>query len=170
MHGADLGFLFDDKGSAAFGTGLVDRHIGRSEIAIRITRATVEDSRTAASTFACRTATDKFALVALGAFDAHGDRPRVFALWIAGAADVVTEAAVLFHQTVAAESAFFVQRLVGLVRDASSLHEASRSLAIGITGAGEKSAKASTLDGHFAATVFAINGFRLSVTLFELVR
>src|ERR1700741_4917703 len=77
-HGADFGFFLDDEWSAAFGARLGDGHVRRGEIAIGITRTAVEDARTAAATSAA--ATDEFAFVALGTFDAHGDRARVFAL------------------------------------------------------------------------------------------
>src|SRR5450631_3153955 len=117
-HRADLGALLHDERRAALGARFGDGHVRRGEIAIRITRTAVENARTAASTFSCAAAAHKFALVALGTLDAHGDRPRVFALGITGAADKFAEASVLFYQPGIAQRALFVQRLVGLARRA----------------------------------------------------
>src|SRR5437879_7654337 len=97
-------------------------------MAIRVTGAAVEDARASTAAFARAAASHEFAFVALRAFDAHGDRPRVLALWIAGAADKLAEAAVFFHQPVTAERAFFIERLIWLMRDARALDETARSL------------------------------------------
>ena len=103
--------LLDDERRAALRTWLVDGLVRSGEIAVWITAAAVENSATA---FAARgAATDKFAFVALGAFDAERDRPRVLAFRIAGAADEFAEAAVLLDEAVAAESAFFIERFIG---------------------------------------------------------
>ena len=94
--------------------------------------------------------------MALRAFDAHRDRPRVFALRVGGAADEFAEAPVLFHQAIAASGALLVERLIRLMRDARPLHQAPRGLAIRIAGASQKRAKAPALDSHFLAAIIAI--------------
>src|SRR5216684_3648434 len=107
----------------------------RREIAVGIARAAVENARTPPPALACAAPPHKFALIAFRAFDAHGDRPRVLALWISGAADELAKAPVLFHQSVAAERTLFIQQLVRLVSDARARHQPPRGLAIGIPGA-----------------------------------
>src|SRR5216683_6300097 len=135
----------------------------RREIAVGIPRAAVENARTPPPALACAAPPHKFALIAFRAFDAHGDRPRVLALGISGAADELAKAPVLLHQTVAAQRALFLEWLVGLVRDARSRHQPPGGFAIGIPGAREESAKSSALDGHFLAAVVAILGFAFAV-------
>src|ERR1700730_9980248 len=51
-HDADLGFLFHNERRAALRARLVQRHVRRGEIAIRITRAAVENAWTSASALA----------------------------------------------------------------------------------------------------------------------
>src|SRR5450631_1476015 len=77
-HRTDLGALLYDERRAALGARFRDGHVRRSEIAIRITRTTIENTRPAASAFSGAAAAYKFALVALGTFDAHRNGPRVF--------------------------------------------------------------------------------------------
>src|SRR6267378_7754806 len=156
VNGADLGALLDDEWRAALRAGLRDGHVRGGEIAIRIARAAVENARASATALAGAAPADEFAFIALRAFNAHGDWPRVLALRIAGAADELAEAAVFFHEAVAAKSALFVQRLIGLVRDARTLHQPACSLAIGVTHASEERAEAAALDGHFLAAIVTI--------------
>src|ERR1700674_2279318 len=118
VNGADLGALLDDERRPALWTRLRNGHVRRRKIAIRIARAAVENARASATALASAAPADEFAFIALRALDAHGDWPRVLALRIAGAADELAEAAMLFHEAVAAKRALFLQRLVGLVRDA----------------------------------------------------
>src|SRR5580700_3740818 len=118
--GANLGSLFNDKWRATLGARLGQGHVWRREIAIGIARAAVEDARTAATAFSGAAAADEFAILALGTLDAHGDRARVLALRIAGAADEFAETAVLFDQTIAAERALFIEQLIRLMRHASA--------------------------------------------------
>src|SRR6266481_3505467 len=99
VDGADLGPLLDDERRAALRARLGDGHVRGSEIAIRITGTTVENTRASAAAFAGAAAADEFPFVALRAFDAHGDRPRVLALRIAGASDELAEAAVHFSSS-----------------------------------------------------------------------
>src|SRR6267143_2965058 len=115
VNGADLGTLLDDERRAALRAGLRDGHVRGGEIAIRVARAAVENARASAATLAGAATPDELAFIALRAFDAHGDGPRVLALRIAGAADEFAEAAVFFHETVAAKRALFLHWLVGLV-------------------------------------------------------
>src|SRR5215469_1959306 len=97
---ADLGIFLNDEVRAALGTRFGDGHVGCREIAIGIARAAIEDARAAAPADA--SAAHKFALLALGAFNAEGNRPRVLTFWIPGAADEFAVAAVLFDQPFAA--------------------------------------------------------------------
>src|SRR5947207_653302 len=133
-------------------------------------RAAVKNARASASAFAGASAAHEFAFVAFRAFDAHGDRPRVFALRVAGAADKFAEAAVLFHQSVAAERAFLIELFIRLMRDASALDKTPRSLAVRITGASEKRAKAAALDGHLLAAIVAVLGLGFPASLFRSLR
>src|SRR5260221_9591953 len=153
MPGADLGALFNNERRAALWARLGNRNERRGEIAIRITRAAIENAGTAPAAFASAAAAHEFAFGALRAFDAHGDRPRVLALRIAGAADEFAKAAVLFHKMIAAQRAEFRERLIGLVRDARALDQPARRLAVGVTLAGEESAEHPPLDHHFLAAL-----------------
>src|SRR6266704_1298123 len=65
---------------------------------------------------------------------------------------------VFFHQPVTAERAFFIERLIWLMRDARALDETARSLAVWVTSASEESAKPAALDGHLLAAIVAILG------------
>src|SRR5580704_724676 len=156
---ADLCFLLDDERRAALGARFGEGHVRRREIAIGIARAAVEDAGTAATAFSGAAAADEFALHALGTLDAHGDRARVFALRIAGAADEFAEAAVFFDQAVAAERALFIEQLVRLVRYASALDQAPRGLAVRIALASQENTETAALDGHFLAAIVAILDF-----------
>src|SRR6266852_5335387 len=137
----------------------------RREIAVGIARAAVENARTPPPALACAAPPHEFAFIAFRAFDAHGDRPRVLALRISGAADELAKAPVLLHQSVAAEGALFIQQFVRLVSDARARHQPPRGLAIGIPGACEESAKSSALDGHFLAAVVAILGLAFAASV-----
>src|SRR6266853_3372234 len=139
-------------------------------IAIRISRAPVENARTSAPALARAAPPHEFAFIAVRAFDAHGDRPSVLALRIAGATDKLAEAPALLDQVVAAERAFFFERLVGLMRNARSLHQPPRGFAIRVTGASHECAKAPALDGHFLAAVFAILGLAFTAIVCQLRR
>src|SRR5229473_1978142 len=77
-HHANLRFLFNDKRCAALRARLSDGHVWRREVAIRIARASIENSRTSASAFTGAATPNEFSFVALRAFDAHGDRPCFF--------------------------------------------------------------------------------------------
>src|SRR5258705_8280118 len=145
-HRADLRLLLHNKRRAALRARLGERHMRRGEIAIRVSRAAVENSRTSAPALARAPAPHKFAFIALRALDPHRDRPRVFALGISSAADELSEAPVFLHQSVAAQRALFIQPLVRLQRNARALHHASRRLAIRIAGASQKCAKSPALD------------------------
>ncbi len=170
MDGADLGPLLDDERRAALRARLRDRHVRGGEIAIRVTGTTVENTRASAAAFAGAAAADEFSFVALRAFDAHGYGPRVLALRIAGASDEFTEAAVFFHQPIAAERAFLIQRLIRLVRNARALNQAARRLAVRITGAGEERAEAPALDSHLLAAIVAILCLGFATGLFGRLR
>src|SRR5207245_1778861 len=135
-HGAGLGALLNDERRAALRASLRDGHVRSGEVAIRIPRTAIENARAATSAGAA--AADEFAFLALRALNTQGDRPRVFALGVSRATDEFAEAAVLFHQAVAAKSALFVERLVRLVRHASALHQTPRGLAVGIAFAGQE--------------------------------
>src|SRR6266851_4810305 len=76
-HDPDLSFLFHDERSATLWAGLSKRHIRGREVAVRISRATVENAWTSAPAFACAAAPHEFPFIAFRAFDAHGDRSRV---------------------------------------------------------------------------------------------
>src|SRR5437899_3567289 len=115
--------------------------MGRGEIAIGISRATIENAWTPASTLACAPAPHKFAFNALRALDSHCDRARVLALRISGAAYELAEAPAFLYQVVATFLAFFFERLVRLESNARALHHASRGLAVGIAGASQEGAK-----------------------------
>src|SRR5258707_15872925 len=134
---------------------------------MRVSRAAVEGPRAPSAAFRGAAAAHKFAFVAFRTFDAHGDRARVFALRITGAADEFAEAAVFLHQAVAAERTFFIQRLIRLMCDARALDKAAGGLAVGVTGASKKGAEAPALDGHLLAAIVAILGFRLAALLFR---
>ena len=142
--------------------------MGRGEVAIGIARAAIENARSATATGAA--AADKFSFVALGAFDAERDRPRVLAFWIPSAANEFAVAAVFFDQALAARRAFFIQRLVWLERNARALYQAACGFAIGIAGAGEEGAKAAALDGHFLAAIVAIFGGTFGIALGDFGR
>ena len=72
-----------------------------------------------------------------------------------------------FHQPVTAERAFFIERLIWLMRDARALDETARSLAVRVTSASEESAKPAALDGHLLAAIVAILGLGLAAGLFR---
>src|SRR5437868_2911207 len=82
-----LGALLDDERRAALRTRFREGQVGRGEIAIRVTRTAVEHSWAAAAAFSRAAAAHEFTFVAFRAFNAHGDRARVLALRVAGAAD-----------------------------------------------------------------------------------
>ncbi len=159
MHEANFGFLFYDERRATLGAWLGNGHERRREIAIRIARAAVEDTRTAAASSSGTAAPNEFALNTLRTFDAHGDGARVFALGISGAADKFAEAAVLFDEAVAAKRALFVEQLVGLHGFASTLDKTASGLAIRICRASQKRSEPAGLDDHFFAAVVAILDF-----------
>src|SRR5260370_14052294 len=102
---------------------------------MRVTRASVEQAESSARALAHASAFHKFAFIALRALDAHGDRPRVLALRISRATDEFSEAPVLFHQAVSVQRTLFIQRLIGLVRNPRSGHQAPPGLAIRIAPA-----------------------------------
>src|ERR1700704_2908308 len=139
-------------------------------IAVRISRAPVENARTSSPALARAAPPHKFAFIALRAFDAHGDRPRVLALRVARATDELAEAPTLLDQVVAAQRALFFERLVRLMRNARSLHQPPRGFAIRVTGASHECAKAPALDGHFLAAVFAILGLAFTAIIRKLRR
>src|SRR5262249_45522336 len=107
----------------------------------------------------------ELSFVALRAFDAHGDGPRIFALWVAGAANELTESAVLLDQSISAKSAFFVQRLVRLMRDARSRPQTHGGFAIGIAAARQECPEAPALKQHFLAAILTIFGLALGVVI-----
>src|SRR5258705_10787297 len=96
-HRADLRLLLHNKRRAAFRTRLGERHMRRGEIAIRVTRAAVENSRTAAPALARAPAAPKFAFIALRALNPHRDRPRVFPLRVSRSARELAKTARLAH-------------------------------------------------------------------------
>ena len=100
-----FGALFDDEWRSALRAGLVDRLVRRSEIAIRVAAATVENAPCAAAFRSA--ATHKFAFVALRAFDAERNRAGVFALRIILAADEIAEASLSAEQERIVERALF---------------------------------------------------------------
>src|ERR1700722_14581856 len=100
MDRSDLRLLFHDERRAALRARLRHRHERRREIAIRVPRAAIEHAESPAPALPHAPALHEFAFIALRAFDAHGDWPRVLALWISRAADEFPEAPVLFHQPV----------------------------------------------------------------------
>src|SRR5467141_1201034 len=159
VYGADLGALLDDERRTALRAGFGDGHVGRCEIAIRVTRAAVEHSWAATAALAGAATTHEFAFVAFRTFNTHGDRARVLALRVAGAADEFAEAAAFLHEILAAKCTQFSERLIGLVRDARALDEAAGGLAVRVTGASEEGAEAPPLDGHLLAAIVAILGF-----------
>src|ERR1700676_2455209 len=158
-HLAELGFLLHDERRAALRAWLGERHVRRGEIAIRITRAAVEDARAQPPPFSRTAAAYELAFLAFGAFDSHGDGAGVLALRVAGTADEFAEAPVFFDEMVVAQSAFFFQRFIGLMGHARAGDQAPRGLAIRVAGASQKGAKAAAFHGHFFAAVFAILGF-----------
>src|SRR5579859_3905766 len=162
MNGANFCFLLHDKTRAAFRARFRDGHVGRRKIAIGIARAAIENSRPPAAAFTGAAAADEFSITTLRTFNTQSDRPRIFALRIAGAADEFAEAAMLLDESVAAESALFVERLVRLPRDARALDETPRGLAIRIALAREKNSEAAALDGHLLAAIVAIFDFWLA--------
>src|SRR5438445_145568 len=170
VHGADLGAFFDDERRATLRARLGNGHVRRGEIAIRITGATIEDARAASAALTGAAAAHEFTFIAFWTFDAQGDRARVLAFRVAGAADEFAEAAVFFHQPIAAERAFFIERLIRLMCDARALDEAARGPAVREAGAGEKGAEAATLDGHLLAAIVAIFGFGFAAGLFGSLR
>src|SRR5258708_2409131 len=170
VDGADLGALLNDERRSALGTRFGDGHVRRCEIAIRVTGAAVEHARAATAAFAGAAAAHEFAFVAFRAFNAHGDRARVLALRVAGAADEFAEAAAFLHEIFAAQRTQLRERLIGLVRDARALDEAARGLAVRVTGAGEKGAEAAALDGHLLAAIVAIFDFGFAAGLFGKFR
>src|SRR6266853_1930936 len=169
-HDPDLGLLFHDERRATLRARLRQRHMWASVIAVRIPRAPIENAGTPAPALARAAPPHKFAFIAFRAFDAHGDRPRVLALRIAGATDELAEAPALLNQVVAAQRALFLERLVWLVRDARPLHQPPRRLAIWIAGTSHECAKAPALDGHFLAAVLAILGFAFTAVIGKLRR
>src|SRR5258708_19538239 len=128
----------------------------RREIAVGIPRAAVENARTPPPALACAAPPHKFALIAFRAFDAHGDRPRVLALRISGAADELAKAPVLFHQSVAAERTLFIQQLVRLVSHARARHQPPRGLATGRPRTCKASLKSSALFPLFLPTLISL--------------
>src|SRR6266446_3007272 len=80
VHGADLGAFFDNERRAALRTRFRDGHVGRGEIAVRVTRAAVEDTWAPAATLTGAAAAHKFAFIAFRTFDAHGEPARVLAI------------------------------------------------------------------------------------------
>src|SRR6266702_441843 len=116
----------------------------------------LRQARTSPATFASTAAAHEFALIAFRTFDPQGDRARVLALRIAGAANEFAVPAVLFHQAFAAERALFIERFVGLARLARAFHEAARGLAIRVARAGQERTEAPALDGHLPAAVLAV--------------
>src|SRR5258708_4847776 len=166
MYGADLGALFNNERRAALWARLGNRHEWRGEIAIRITRAAIENTRTAPAPFASAAAAHEFAFGALRAFNAHGDRPRVLALPIAGGDDEFAKSAVLFHKMIAAQRAGFGERLSGLARDAGGMAHPPSSLTVGVTLAGGESADHPPVDHLFLAAFVEIPVFRLTASVF----
>src|SRR5258708_8004363 len=86
VNGADLSALFDYERRGTLRAGFRYGHVRSREITIRVARAAIENARAAAATLAGAATANELALFALRAFDAHGDRPRVLALRIAGTA------------------------------------------------------------------------------------
>src|SRR5712664_3915107 len=141
VNGADFGALLDDERRPALWTRLGDGHVRRRKSAIRIARAAVKNARASTATLACT-----------------------------AAADELDEAAVFFHETVAAERALFVQRLIGLVRDARALNQTAGGPAIRVTRASEERAEAAALNGHLLAAIVAIFGFGFAAGFFRKFR
>src|ERR1700688_2475769 len=81
-HGSDLAEFFNNEWSAALGARLRDGHVRSIKATIGITKTAIENARSSSSAFSGAAAANEFPFVALWTFDAHGDRPRVFALWI----------------------------------------------------------------------------------------
>src|SRR6266568_2664392 len=98
VHGSDLAAFLDDEWCAALRARFRDGHVWRGEIAIRVSRAAVEDTRPPTATLTGAAAAHEFAFMAFRTFDAHGDWARVLAFWIAGATDEFPEAAALLHE------------------------------------------------------------------------
>src|SRR5229473_2086030 len=170
VYCADLAAFLDDERCSALRARLGDGHVRRSEIAIRITRAAVEHARPATAAFARAPAAHEFSFVAFRAFDAHGDWARVLALRVSRAADEFAEAAVFFHQPVTAECAFLIKRLIRLMRDARTLNQAPRGLAVRVSGTGQEGAEAPPLDGHLLAAIVAILGLGFATGLLGSLR
>src|SRR2546430_814745 len=169
-HGAGLGALFDYERRAALRAPFGDGHVGRGEVAIRVTGTAVEHSWAATASFTGAAAADEFTFVAFRAFDAHGDRARVLAFRIARAPDKFAEAAAFLHEIFAAQRTQLGERLIGLVRNARALDEAARGLAVRVTGTGKERAEAPALDGHLLAAIVAILGFGFTAGLFGKFR
>src|SRR5271155_3879790 len=152
-----FGVFFNDEWGGAFRARLVERLVRRGEIAIGIAAAAVENAAGAAS--ARNAAAHKFAFVALRALDAERDGPRVLALRIIRAADEIAEAALAAQQLRVVQRAFFIERNIGLARDARPAHQTARGFAIRVALAREKHAEAPALDDHFLAAIIAIFDF-----------
>src|SRR6266481_2184921 len=165
---SNFGFFLNDKIGPALRARLRDRHERRGEITIRIARTAIENARAAASPSAAPA--HKFAFVALRAFDAQSDRPRVFALRVAGTTDEFAEAPVLFHQAVSAGGALFIERFVGLPRDARPFHQPPSGFAVRIAGTRQEHAEAAALNRHLLAAVIAIFSLTFGVAFFTQLR
>src|SRR6266481_1694256 len=162
-HRADLRLFLHGERRAALRAWLRHGHERRSEIAIRVTRAAIEHAESSAPALPHASALHKFAFIALGALDTHGDRPGVLALRVSRATDELPKPPVLFHQPVSVQRAFLVQRFVRLVSNSRPRHQAPRRLAIRITGASQKRAKSPPFQRHLLSAVFAVLNLVLGV-------
>src|SRR5713226_613544 len=150
--GAFLAALLDDEWRAALGARLGDGLVGGGEVALGIAVAAVEDAAAALLGHAL----DQFPGAALRAGDAQGLRADVSALGVAGAADELSIAPVLFDKLRATVRTLLIERLVGLAGLARSVDQPARGLTFRVTGAGQERPEAAALDGHFFAAVVAI--------------
>src|SRR6202008_1326083 len=135
------GLLFHDERRATLRAWLRGGHVWRREIAIWIPLGAVGRAKSSSSAVAHAAALHKFAFIAFRALDTHGDRPRVLALRVSGAADKLAKPAVLFDQAVSVQRTFFVERFIRLVRDARPGHQPPRGFTIRIARARQKSSK-----------------------------
>src|ERR1700723_2806549 len=155
-----FGALLDDKRSSALRARLGNGLMRRREVAIRVAAATVENPP---PTTALRgPAPDKFPLVALRAFDAQRDWPRVFALRIVLAADEIAKATRAAQQYTTVGGTLFIQNHVGLQRLLGAGRQTPGRLAIRVARTRKERPEASALDGHFLPAIVAVNDAALA--------
>src|SRR3984885_8562478 len=155
-----LGTLLDDKRSSALRARLGNGLMRSREVAIRVAAATVEDP-SPPTALRCP-APDKFPFVALWAFNAQCDWPRVFALRIVLAADEIAKPTRATQQHATVGGAFFIQNHVGLQRLLGACRQTPRRFAIRVSGARKKRPEAPALDGHFLPAIVAVNDAALA--------